>query len=129
MPTIFHVLSNLNHSGDIYKKGEFMEADLDTFKHLVTDGVLRVVEGAKTIKEASKIIEREQVKAEEIRSAVVAPRNTWGPQKDEEEVPEKEDVIDDIPPGEVGKGDVPPTAQSNTKIDSVKKSDETGDNL
>lgn len=121
MSKIFQVLSNLNHSGDLYKAGTFFEGELSEFGNLVKDGVLRVVEEAKTIAEAQEIVAKEDAaKANQTASEESAP-NTWGPKAEAPEAPaepekpaapadqvgEKADA-ETVKPGEVGTGDVAP---------------------
>lgn len=80
--TIFHVVSNLNYSGTIYKTGDFIENELAGFEDLVKDGVLRIVEGAETAAQAAQIIaaEAEAKLQNEASAEAKAPKDTWGPQ-------------------------------------------------
>lgn len=132
MNTIFLALGNLKHDGNVIKAGEVFEGELTTFQHLVTDGVLRVVEGATSLEHAAEIIQGEvaagAAKAESEKAA--APANTWGPAEDkpaevaattetttEETKPEETASTESttISTGEapaVGTGDVAPAADN-----------------
>lgn len=76
---IFQVLSTLNLSGDIKKAGEFIEAHVEAFADLVELGVLKLVHGASTPDEATKILgEEAEVKAQEEQiQKEMPPENTW----------------------------------------------------
>ena len=90
--TIFQVLSNLNHSGTRYTKGQIFEGNLAEFGNLVTDGVLRVVNGAESIEEAKEIVAKEgETAVAESTTPEKEPENTWGPKPDE--VPEVKDEV------------------------------------
>lgn len=83
MSKIFQVLSNLNHSGALYKTGDFVEAELEEFQHLVKDGVMRLIENAATIKDAIEMIGAENSRKSEQAAdkPAPAPANTWEPAK------------------------------------------------
>jgi len=119
MNTILYVLSNLKHNGDVYAAGSFIEAteaDLKALETLVTDGVLRVMEGAKTTAEAAETIANEKAVAlDAVESAKEnAPEDTWGPKT--ETTAEKVDTtatetkVDTGSAPIVGTGDVDPNA-------------------
>jgi len=87
--SIFKVLSSLNHNGTIHEKGSILNVEVNAgqFDSLVADGVLELVDGARTEDEAkeiiaSKVAENDTVVAPE----AVKPQDTWGPQPDKEAV-------------------------------------------
>lgn len=80
--SIFHVVSNLNHNGTIHKKGSFFEGEVSEFESVISIGVLKVVEGAKDLEHAAKIIAEEATKQEVASAEVKEPQNTWGPKPD-----------------------------------------------
>ena len=111
--TIFQVLSNLNHNGHLYIKGAFFEAEESEFKALVTDGVLRVMEGANSMAHAVEIAADEVAQAAKIaeESALAQPENTWGPKPELPPAPEaapENTENKELAPGAVGQGDQPP---------------------
>ena len=106
MTNFFKVLSNLNHNGTIYNAGEVIEGDLATFKGLVNDKVLAVIEGAKTFEEAVKIASAEvETEVEKVEEEVKAPANTWGPKKEETKPADADTTTDK--PVELPKEDLP----------------------
>jgi hypothetical protein len=56
MNKILLVLKNLRHDGADLAVGSLFEADINAFQGLVDMGVLRVIEGAKTLEEAEQIV-------------------------------------------------------------------------
>ena len=127
MSVIFQVLSNLKHNDEVRSAGSFFEEELKNFEHLVVDGVLRVVSGAKTIAEAMDIVASEAAKqeTEAAKEASVEPENTWGPKKDEvpasastdaQPDPEVTDETKDSTLGQVGQGDLPPDAPAGDNL-------------
>ena len=117
---IFQVLSNLNHSGTRFEKGQFFEGNYSEFGNLVNDGVLRVVHGAESIEEAKEIVAKESETAgPETSTEEKEPENTWGPKPDEIEIPKEEVVNVNL---EEYKGEM-----GNYKITGVAEyTDETG---
>lgn len=81
---ILQVLSNLKHNGDTLRAGSFIEAELGEFGSLISDGVLKVIEGANTPEEAAEIVSQEQASRIEAGEAEekVAPQDTWAPTKE-----------------------------------------------
>lgn len=84
--SFFKVLSNLNHNGDTYAPGTVIEESLGSFKTLVDDKVLEVMEDVETMAEAVARAARENRSKEEAATEPEeAPRpNTWGAQPDEQ---------------------------------------------
>ena len=123
---IFKVLSNLKHNGDLMETGHFFEGKLEEFAHLVTDKVLRAFHDVKSVEEAKKIVGDEEAKEKEAleNAPVIVDTwkpsegdNTWGPKtldtKSEEDVTPEEEKVEEVPLGQVGKGDVPPENGDN----------------
>lgn len=117
---IFQVLTNIKHNGEIFPVGKFFEGEKGEFIVLVKDGALKMIEGAKTIEQAKKIISSESVKSPITNETV----NTFSPQKGGENTfgPKNEEEVktEDLKPetitlkaGEVGTGDLPPESGDN----------------
>jgi hypothetical protein len=125
---IFQVLSNLKYGADSYTAGTFFSGGLEEFGYLVTEGVLKMIPGAKTIDEAQEIVAKENEIAQEQaqKDASIAPENTWGPQPDEPKVEDtKDEVKTDIrkykvvfPDGGIMIGDTQHVAGSVVELDS-----------
>lgn len=86
-PIFLEVLSNLNHDGTLYEKGEVVGADsIPPYVSLVADGVLRIVEGATSKEDAELIAEEERQIAKDADAGTSAPvegPDTWGPTEPE----------------------------------------------
>lgn len=120
--TIFKVQSNLNHNGESYKAGSYLEGEAPLFESLVADNVLKPVEGATSFAEAAEIEAEEAAfkAAQEEEEKGVAPENTWGPKTEEEKAPEeaKEPVVD-APAPETTEGQVSaPTGDTTPVVDA-----------
>lgn len=117
--TVFEVLSDLNYSGTMYKKGSFFAAEPEAFTGLVSDKTLRIVEGAATVSEAERIVAEERARAEEAGEPVetAAPRNTWGPTE-----PEKASVTvrEPVKPVEAEEDTVAQTGAQDGATEPVK---------
>lgn len=93
---IYKVLSNLKHNGVDYLKGTFFQSEPESaFNVLVSDGVLRLMDGASTIEEAEKMDaeEMENAKQVEQEKEATAGDNTWEPKKDDEVTAPENDVV------------------------------------
>lgn len=123
MSTIFKVLSNLNHSGDLHKAGDFIEGELSEFQGLVNDKVLAIVEGAKSLNDAPKVAAASEAKAAAAAPQAPKQKDTWGPQPDPtpEELAAREAAAKgdknvnkepEVKPGAVGAGDQAPTGDN-----------------
>lgn len=89
--SIILVVSNLKHDGTDYKKGQFIDSEPSVFQGLINEGVLRVIDGAETVKEAEEIL-AEEVAAAGDEEVAAAPKDTWGAVPDApEEVEEKKE--------------------------------------
>lgn len=78
---IYHVLSNLNHNGDIHLKGDVFESDF-AFDELVAEKVLEVID-ATTVAEAKDILTTRGEKVnEEVQAEEKKPENQWEAKKD-----------------------------------------------
>lgn len=88
---IFQVISNIRHNGENLTPGQFIEAELATFEHLVKDEVMRLFHGATSVKEAQDIVaqEKQDAEAAQVQADAPAPaqQNTWGPKTEDPEVP------------------------------------------
>lgn len=97
MQKIFLVLSNVKHNGTEYKNGQLIQEDeTESLNILVRDGVLRLLDQAKSISDAEYILEKgkEINDKKEISEKEKEPENTWGPKKDEPEQKVETDVYD-----------------------------------
>lgn len=110
MKTFYLVLSNLNHNGETKKAGTIFEGESGQFTNLVSDGVLRVVEGASSLSHAAEIVAAEAVKpeAEPVEEAA-KPQDTWGPRPDPV-VPASE------PAGDAEDKETAETSQEDTNV-------------
>lgn len=81
---ILQVMSDLKLNDVIHKTGDFIEAGVDELADLVDIGVLKVIDGAKSIDEAAQKVKEEadaKIEAEEQKADDVN-ENTWGAKKD-----------------------------------------------
>lgn len=98
----------MKHNGVEYATGSFIEAEVAQFEQLINDGVLRVVDGAKTIEQAMELAGKEVVNTVEEVAEIVENQDTWGAKPDPvvtEEV--KEPVAPVSAPVEPVAGDAP----------------------
>lgn len=77
MNNYFLVLSNLKHDGGLFEKGSILEAAEGAFEGLVKSGILRLVEGAKSIEHAAELAAAEVTAAAAKAGAVAKPKDTW----------------------------------------------------
>lgn len=127
---IFQVRSNLNHNGEPKKAGSFFEGALESFTHLVKDGVLCVIEGATSLEHAAQIVADEVAKAAEKATDDVAvePQNTWGPQPDKPEE-SKTPVVPPAPSEDLPKPPAPTVNEQSSNVPPAPVIDPAGDNL
>jgi hypothetical protein len=125
MNKILLVLKNLRHDGEDLAVGSLFEAPLEGFQGLVDMGVLRVVEGAKTLEEAEQIVKSQvATNASKATPAAAAPEDKFkaAPNKPVETAPAPEaQTTDAEKPQEttdtsaeapaVGTGDVAPAPE------------------
>lgn len=83
------MISNVRNGADTIEAGQFIDNnpfDEATTADLVAAGVIAEVVGAKDIEDAMNIIAENEALAKEEAEVVAAsaPKNTWGPQSDEE---------------------------------------------
>jgi hypothetical protein len=78
----FLVVSALKHNDTLHRVGTVIEGSLGDFETLVIDGVLKLIEGAKNLAHAEKIVAANAVASIEADVAEVKPVNTWGAQPD-----------------------------------------------
>lgn len=108
---IFQVKSNINHNGTKLTVGEFFEAELAEFQHLVKDGALRLFSDVTSIDDAKALVEKEKDAAQADSAPESAPeaQNTWGPKKDDPAVPADESAkVDDKPADDAAPADEKP---------------------
>lgn len=108
--SIFQILSNVKHNGDNLTAGNFFEGELAEFAHLVKDGVLRIMEGAKNLEHAAEIAQKESEVAQQAAAEAeqTQPQNTWESKKPEATPSADETADKPLAPGQVGQGDQPP---------------------
>jgi hypothetical protein len=63
------VLKNLKHDGDLLEAGSLFEGAVEEFQQLIDMGVLKVIEGAKTLDEAAEMAKAQVAEiAEKVKS-------------------------------------------------------------
>ena len=82
--SIFQIKGNINHNGTVYKAGEFIEAEVAEFEHLVKLGAMRLFPEAKTTEEAQAVVESEKSQKENSQAVIGEENNTWAAKKDGE---------------------------------------------
>lgn len=130
---IYIVKSNLRHNGTDYPKGSFLsvEEGATSFDSLVQDGVLELVEGAKTEAEAKEILAEKQGEVAPTEAAPVAkPQDTWGPQPDVEVVaaPQAAETAPSAPT-EAAPTEAAPTTEAGQPAAPEASAAPSGDNL
>lgn len=125
---IYHVLSNIKHNGEEFKKGSFIEGALGEYTGLVEAGALAIVEGADTIEEAKEIVGKPAETPTATEAPKVEEQNTWGPRPDNalENQPLSEEEKDKAP--EEQKTDAP-TLVKYVVLKEFTVSDETSKNF
>lgn len=129
---VFQVLSNLKLGEELHEKGKLLVLEAEAFAHLVKDGVLKAVEGAKNVADAQKILDKESAtEAAKPSQEAAKPANTWEAKPNTKPEEKKEDTVGqtstdgkvseapkETSTSQVGQGDVAP-----------KLEDGAGDNL
>lgn len=129
--SIFHVLSNLKHNGQVFEKGTLFAGEENQHQDLVKIGVLAVIDGAETVEEAKEIIgvNAEQAKAPEAEAPKTTPQDTWGAQPDTVPEAPKEPVAPISPESGSNEQVEAPTGQKEADVDAPKTTENAGDNL
>lgn len=132
MTKIIHILSNLKHNGEDFKRGTVAHWEDETaLETLVADKIVRVLDGAETIEEGVKLLEDEanaeianaEVLAETKPNDTFAPtgtQNTWEAKDDEPKTNEPDENKPKEPEANAGDGNAQPGA------DGTKEPEEKG---